>query len=192
MVPQRSTPGCIPAWKTDVWESPGFAHLRNPQCCSVTLLGRLNPGVTMAQARADVAATAQALAVSDPNTFRRLQITVESLRDRQLGDSKTALLLLWAAVGIVLIVASANVVNLLVARNLARGREIAIRHALGASRGRLLMQGLIEATIIAAGGLAGGLLVARAAAGAFARVDPEMFPRLRDVHGTVCFADSPK
>jgi len=82
----------------------------------------------------------------------------------------------------VLIVASANVVNLLVARNLARGREIAIRHALGASRGRLLMQGLIEATIIAAGGLAGGLLVARAAAGAFARVDPEMFPRLRDVH----------
>jgi len=59
----------LPSWKTDVWESPGFAHLRNPQCCSVTLLGRLNPGVTMAQARADVAATAQALAGSDPNTF---------------------------------------------------------------------------------------------------------------------------
>jgi len=172
----------LPSWKTDVWESAGFAHLRNPQCCTVTLLGRLNPGVTIAQGRADVRATSQALAVSDPNTFRRLHITVESLRDRQLGDSKTALLLLWAAVGIVLIIASANVVNLLVARNLARGREIAIRHALGASRGRLLIQGLIDAAAIAAGGVAGGLIIARVAAAALARVDPEMFPRLRDVH----------
>jgi putative ABC transport system permease protein len=172
----------LPSWKTDVWESVEFARLRNPQCCAVILLGRLRPGVTIAQARADVSATASGLAIADPKTFQRLHIIVESLRDRQLGDSKTALLLLWAAVGIVLIVASANVVNLLVARNLARGREIAIRHALGASRGRLLAQGLIEASAIAVGGVAGGLIIARAAAGALARVDPEMFPRLQDVH----------
>jgi putative ABC transport system permease protein len=172
----------IPSWKTDVWESSAFAHARNPQCCGVQLLGRLKPDVTIAQARADVADTARALATADTKTFGRLHTTVTTLRDKQLGDGRPALLLLWAAVAIVLVLACANILNLLLARNVARTRELSIRQALGASRGRLVMQGLIESALLAAAGAAGGLVIAWIAVAALSRVDPEMFPRLRDVH----------
>ena len=103
-------------------------------------------------------------------------------RDKQLGDGRPVLLLLWAAVGIVLIVACANIVNLLVARNVARTRETSIRQALGASRGQLVVQGLIESGLLAAGGVGGGVVIAQVAATALTRVDPETFPRLHDVH----------
>ena len=171
----------LPSWKTDIWESSTFAHLSNPKCCGVQLLGRLRPGVTVAQARGDVDDAARALATADPGTFGRLHTTVTKLRDKQLGDARPALLLLSAAVGMVLLVACANLVNLLVARNVARRREIVIRQTLGASRGRLVMQGLIESALLAVGGVAGGLVIARAATGALAGVDPEMFPRLHEV-----------
>src|SRR5206468_3493667 len=104
-----------------------------------------------------------------------------SLRDRQLGDNGRALLVLWAAVAVVLVVACANLLNLLLARNVARAREISIRQALGASRGRLILQGLSESAVLAAGGLAGGLVIARAAAALLVRVDPDTFPQLHDV-----------
>jgi predicted permease len=81
----------------------------------------------------------------------------------------------------VLLVACANLVNLLLARNVARGREISMRRALGASRGRLVTQGLIESALLAAGGVVGGLVIARAATALLARVDPAMFPRLHEV-----------
>ena len=171
----------MPSWKTDVWESSAFARLLSPRCCGVRLLGRLKPQVTTAQARADVADAARALAKADTKTFGRLHTTVTTLRDTQLGDGRPALLLLWAAVGLVLLVACANLVSLLVARNVARTREISIRQALGASRGRLVVQGLIESGLLAAGGVVGGLVIARVAASALARVDPETFPRLHDV-----------
>ena len=94
-----------------------------------------------------------------------------TLRDKQLGDGRPVLLLLWAAVGIVLIVACANIVNLLVARNVARTRETSIRQALGASRGQLVVQGLIESGLLAAGGVGGGVVIAHVAAAALTRVD---------------------
>jgi putative ABC transport system permease protein len=106
---------------------------------------------------------------------------VTTLRQKQLGDGRPALLVLWAAVGLVLLVACANIVNLLVARNIARTREISIRQALGASRGRLVVQGLIESALLAAGGVGGGILIAESAVRVLARVDPEMFPRLSDL-----------
>jgi putative ABC transport system permease protein len=171
----------LPSWKTDVWEPSGFAQLRNPQCCSVQLLGRLRSDATIGQARADVDAAARTLAAADSKTFGRLHTTVAPLRDKQLGDGRQALLLLWAAVGIVLAMACANIVSLLIARNVARGREMAIRQALGASRGRLVLQGLTESAVLAAGGVAGGLLIARVAAGALVRIDPGTFPRLQTV-----------
>ncbi|PYQ78792.1 MAG: hypothetical protein DMG03_27370 [Acidobacteria bacterium] len=143
---------------------------------------RLKRDVTIAQARADVADAARALATADSKTFGRLHTTVTTLRDKQLGDGRPALLLLWAAVGIVLIVACANIVNLLVARNVARTRETSIRQALGASRGQLVVQGLIESGLLAAGGVGGGVVIAQVAAAALTRVDPETFPRLHDVH----------
>ena len=172
----------LPSWKTDVWESSGFARLRNPQCCNVQLLGRMRPGVPLAGARTNVADSARTLAAADAKTFGRLHTTVTTLRDKQLGDGRPVLLLLWAAVGLVLIVACANIVNLLVARNVGRSREIAIRQALGASRGRLIAQGLIESGLLAAGGVAGGLVIARVSAAMLMRIDPATFPRLHDVH----------
>jgi putative ABC transport system permease protein len=171
----------MPSWKTDIWESSAFAHVRSPRCCNVELLGRLKANVTVAQARADVADTARALAASDSETFGRLHTTVTTLREKQLGDARPALLVLWAAVGLVLVVACANIVNLLVARNVARIREVSIRQALGASRGRLVLQGVIESGLLAAGGVAGGIVIAQFAAAALVRVDPETFPQLADL-----------
>ncbi len=172
----------LPAWNTDVWESAAFEHLRNPQCCGVQLLGRLKADVPLAQARTDVADTARTLATADAKAFGRVHTMVTTLRDKQLGDGRPVLLLLWAAVAIVLVVACANIVNLLVARNVGRTRELAIRQALGASTGRLVVQGVIESALLAAGGVGGGLVIARIAATAFARVDRETFPRLHEVH----------
>jgi putative ABC transport system permease protein len=171
----------MPSWKTDIWESSAFAHVHSPRCCSVELLGRLKANVTVAQARADVADTAGALAASDAETFGRLHTTVTTLREKQLGDARPALLVLWAAVGLVLVVACANLINLLVARNVARMREVSIRQALGASRGRLVLQGVIESGLLAAGGVAGGIVIAQFAAAALVRVDPETFPQLAEL-----------
>jgi putative ABC transport system permease protein len=181
----------VPSPRTDVWQSAAFVHLRNSRCCDVDLLGRLKPGVTMAQARDDVAAAAQTVEAANLERLRGVRTTVATLRDVQLGEGKAALQLLWAAVAIVLLVACANVVNLLLARNIGRTRELSIRRALGASRSRLLAQGLIEAGLLAVGGVAGGLLIARAAVATLARIDPDALPGLRDLHldaGVFAFA----
>jgi len=171
----------MPSWKTDVWQSAAFEHVITPQCCYVQLLGRLKPGATLAQANGDVRDTVRALEQVDPRSFGRLQPSATSLRVRQLGEVRPALLLLWAAVAVVLVVACANLLNLLVARNVARTRETAVRQALGASRPRLMVQGLTESSLLAAGGVVGGLLVARAAIALLARLGPDTLPRLRDV-----------
>ena len=171
----------MPSQKTDVWQSVAFAHVLNAQCCFVQLLGKVKPGATIAQANTDVQDAARALAPADPRTFEGLHTSVTSLREKQLGNSRAALLLLWAVVGVVLMVACANLFNLLVARNLARASEFRIRQALGASRGRLILQGIIESALLALGGVAGGLLLAWMGVQALARVDPETCPRLQAV-----------
>src|SRR6185503_16862818 len=171
----------VPSWKTDVWQSVAFEHSITPQCCYVQLLGRLKAGATLAQANGDVRDTVRTLEQADPRNFGRLQPSATSLRGRQLGEARSALLLLWAAVAVVLVVACANLLNLLVARNLARARETAIRQALGASRARLILQGLAESGLLAAGGVAGGLLLARAAIGLLVRMDPDTLPQLHNV-----------
>jgi putative ABC transport system permease protein len=170
----------VPSSKTDIWQPADFAHLINPACCGVQLFARLRPDVTTTQANADVRDTARALAAVDRRSFGGLHAGVASLRRKQLGDTRSALLMLWAAVGVVFLVACANLLNLLVARNLARTREFAVRQALGASRVQLILQGLTESTVLAIGGVAGGLLVARFAAMMLARVDPNTFPMLHD------------
>jgi len=171
----------VPSWKTDVWQSAAFEHVITPQCCYVQLLGRLKAGATLAQANGDVRDSVRTLEQVDPRSFGRLQPSVTSLRDRQLGQARPALLLMWAAVAVVLVVACANLLNLLVARNVARLRETAVRQALGASRPRLILQGLAESALLAAGGVAGGLLVARAAIALLARLGPDTLPQLHSV-----------
>jgi putative ABC transport system permease protein len=118
-------------------------------------LGRLKPGVSFDQARAEVATLAARLAQEHP-VDQGVGATVEPLADTRAGPLGPILLMLCGAVGMVLVIACANLASLLLARNSARSREMAIRAALGAGRSRLLRQLAMETLLLSlAGGLAG-------------------------------------
>ena len=122
-------------------------------------IGKLKRGVTIERARTDLTAIASDLERQYPATNKNVRPMVAALIDYYSGRVRTPLLLLFGAVGFVLLIACGNVVHLLLTRTLGRGREFAVRLALGAARGRLLQLLLSESLIIAVtGGLAGDLL----------------------------------
>ena len=123
------------------------------------VVGRLRHGVTLEAADRELRGIAGALAGEYPRTDANYSATVISLRDALVGDVRTPLLLLLSALGVVLLIACANVAGLLVVRGIAREREIAIRSALGGGRGRLVRTLITESTILAAlGGIAGTMI----------------------------------
>ena len=123
-------------------------------------IGRLKAGVTLAQARTDMQSVANHLAEAYPVADKDSGITMMSLKESMVGDAKPFLLLLLVAVGFVLLIACVNVANLTLARSTSRGREFAIRSALGATTQRVLRQLLTESILLAGAGGAMGLLLA--------------------------------
>ncbi len=147
------------------------------------VLGRLKPGVTLAQANADMAGVTKRLAEAFPKTNQGWTASVEPLKNNFLGSDLIATLwMLLGAVGFVLLIACANVANLLLARGMARQREVAVRASLGASRGRLFRQLFTESVILAAIGGALGIALAFWLTGVImALVPPDTLPSEADV-----------
>jgi predicted permease len=150
-VPMNSFPQALPNSHGDFLSSRGDR--------SLTLLGSLNPGVSGAQAQAELSTISRRLAAQYPATNRDRSVTALSyLRARFENDTvdSTLALMLFAITSLVLLIACANVANLMLARGTARAKEIAIRMAIGAGRGRLVRQLLTESVLLAIlGGVAG-------------------------------------
>ena len=121
--------------------------------------GRLKPGVSLAQAREELSVIAKRLEQQYPDTNEGMEAGCTPLQEWMVGDVRLPLLVLLGAVGFVLLVCCANLVNLLLARAASRKRELAVRSALGASRARLLGQMLTETLILAVLGCSVGLLI---------------------------------
>ena len=143
--------------------------------------GRLAPGVTLDEAQSQMAAIAARLARDYPETNASYSAKVTGLRDNLVGDRRRGLLLLLAAVGLLLLIACANVGNLLLVRASEQRNEIAIRAAFGASRGRLVRQTLTESVVLAVVGGAVGIPLAEGILWALPRLAPEYEALLRGV-----------
>ncbi len=151
------------------------------------VMGRLKRDATLAQLRAQLDTLSARLAAAYPDSDKGWSIHAASSKDQIVGDSRTPLLILLSATGLVLLIACVNVSNLFLSRGWARRREFAIRSALGASRGALLRQLFVENAIVA---LAGGTLaffIALWTTEALKRALPPDIPRLNDlrIDGTV-------
>ena len=144
-------------------------------------IARLRPGVTIEQAQADLSTIAANLEKQYPNTNSFFGVRFKPLREELIGDVRAALYVLFGAVVCVLLIANANVANLLLARASVRGKEIALRAAVGASRARIIRRLLTESIVLAGLGGIGGLLVAQWGTAGLIKFVPQNIPRIGDI-----------
>jgi predicted permease len=145
-------------------------------------IGRLKPGVTFEQAQAETNLIGQQIELANPHEYRHLVMPVLSLREGLTGKARPALLVMFAAVFLVLLIATVNVANLILVRSNGRAREVALRLSLGAGRGRLLRQLLTESVLLGLCGGAAGLGLAWLGVHGLRVWNPGNLPRVDDVH----------
>jgi putative ABC transport system permease protein len=145
------------------------------------VIARLKPGVSLAEASAELQAISGRLAVQYPAASANESAEVIPLKEQMVGAIRPALLTLFAAVTVVLLIACANVANLLLVRASVREKEMAIRGALGAGRGRLVLQLLAESVVLAVAGGGLGVLFAYVAIPAVRTLSAGSIPRVNDI-----------
>ena len=161
------------------WDDEAFRNRRVGM--GMDAVGRLKPGITLEQAKGDMDSIAANLAKVYPEADKDSGITLIPLKQDVVGDIRPFLLVLLAAVGFVLLIACANVANLLLARSTGRSREFAIRTALGAGASRVVRQLMTESLLLATGGGLIGLLIAVWGTQAAIKVLPEALPRAEEI-----------
>jgi predicted permease len=162
------------------WDDPTFRDRRVGM--GMNGVGRLKPGVSFAQARADMDSVAENLSAAYPDADKGTGITLVPLKKDIVGEVRGVLLVLLGAVTFVLLIACANVANLLLARSTSRSREFAIRSAIGASPSRVIRQLLTESMLLGIVGGGIGLLLAKWGTRAILAALPDALPRAGEIH----------
>lgn len=179
MPPDFKLPASAEAW-TPVGHDSGLSRLRSSRIFQA--VARLKPGVAPEQAEAEMQTIAARLAAQYPDSDSNWSVRLVPLREMLVGDVRPALLILFGAVSLVLLIACGNVTHLLLARAAARHREMVLRSALGASRWRIVRQLVTESLLLSLMGGALGVLLAWWCVGAIIWLVPKdlRFPRLED------------
>ena len=168
----------------EIWRVLGY-DVTQPWACRtchhLVAVGRVKAGISFAQAKAELDTISAALWKAFPKEYSAAGVILTPLRDYLLGDARTPLFIIFGAVSLVLLVACANIANLLLARSTNRQREIAVRTALGAGRGRIVRQLLVENCLLALMGAVVGLIPAYLAPRILAAVGTGGLPRLEGV-----------
>jgi predicted permease len=187
--PDFRHPGTTIARDVEVWGTAGFsanpfpAPTRNIRLLPGAI-GKLKPGVSIAQAKDRVRTLAERLRAEYPTDYpanTQWSLDVDALQEALVGHVRPMLLVLLGAVALIVLVASVNLANLLMARATARQQEIAVRQALGATRGRILRQLLAESLLLAIGGGVLGVIAAAAGMRVLVSFVPSTVPRLNEI-----------
>lgn len=178
MPPQMTSPSGVDVWLPLMRRVPGWTRAMHPALCA---WGKLKPGVSVEQAKKQMKAIAASLEKRYYSDNAGISVNVTSLLDNEVGPYKKNLGLLLGAVALVLLIACANLANLLAVRGAGRAREFAVRAALGADRGQIVRQLLTESMLIALLGGVLGFLIGFWGRDAIVALSPAGVPRLHEV-----------